>query len=79
MNNLKTLYLTLNTDKLTKVVFEKPQEIKGIKINKVTSGLNYFNITEQAHVKTASDRRDFEPGSWTFTEIAKKFKELDIE
>ena len=56
----------MNSNVLTKVVFEKPMEIRKIKINKVILSLNYFNITETAHVKTASDRRDFEPGFWTF-------------
>ena len=76
---MKNLYLTINSEKPTIVVFEKPMEIKKLKINKAILSLNYFNIRERAFVKTASSRRDFEPGFWTFKEIVKKLKELNIE
>ena len=68
---MKTLYLTINSDKPTKVVFEKPMAIKGLKINKAILSLNYFNVKERGFVKTASARRDFDPGFWTFKEIQK--------
>ena len=76
---MKTLYLTIKPEILTTVRFEKPQYFCKIKINKVVLSLNYFNISEKAHVKTATDRRDFSPGFWNFKEIQKKFKELSIE
>ena len=49
------------------------------KFNKAILTLNNKNLTEKAHVKTATDRRDFTPGFWSFKDIAKKFKELSID
>ena len=68
---MKTLYLTIKPEILTTVRFEKPQHFRKIKINKVGLSLNYFNISEKAHVKTATDRRDFLPSFWSFKEIEK--------
>ena len=49
-----------------------------IKINKAVLSLNYKNLTENAHVKTASNRVDFTPGFWTFKELKKSFDKLGI-
>ena len=76
---MKTLYLTIKPNILKTVKLEKPQHFRKIKINKVVLSLNYQNITEKAHVKTATDRRDFLPGLWSFKEIQKKFEELSID
>ena len=40
--------------------------------------LNHKNITETAHVKTATNRADFTPGFWTFKELEKSFDKLGI-
>ena len=71
-----TLYLTIGSDKTTKVIFEKPMEIRKIKINKAVLSLNYKNLTENAHVKTATNRVDFTPGFWSFKELKKSFEKL---
>ena len=76
---MKTLYLTINSEKPTKVVFKKPMEISKLKINKAILSLNYLNITDRGFVKTASARRDFTPGFCTFKDIQKKFKEISVE
>ena len=76
---MKILYLTVSSDKSTKVVFEKPMVIFKIKINKGILTLNYKNIVEKAHVKASSGKREFHPGFWSVKEIAKKFKELSID
>ena len=76
---MKTLYLTVKSGATTKVVFEKPMRIRGIKINKAVLTLNYKNLTENAHVKTASNRVDFTPGFWTFKELKKAFNKLGVE
>ena len=52
--------------------------INRIKINKAILSLNYKNLTENAHVKTATNRVDFTPGFWTFKELKKKFNKLGI-
>ena len=51
-------------------------EIHKIKINKAVLSLNYKNITEKAHAKTASSRVDFAPGFWSFNELVKSFNKL---
>ena len=38
--------------------------------------MNYKNLTENAHVKTATSRVDFTPGFWTFKELKKSFNKL---
>ena len=76
---MKTLYLTIKPEILTTVKLEKPQFIRKMKINKVVLNLNYQNITEKTHVKTATDRRDFAPGFLRFKELQRKFKELSID
>ena len=58
---MRTLYLTISSDKITKAVFEKPMEIRKIKINTAVLSLSYKNLTENAHVKTATNRVDFTP------------------
>ena len=73
---MKTLYLTVKSGTPTKVVFEKPMRIFKIKINKAVLTLNYKNILEKAHVKSASSRVDFTPGFWTFKELNKSFGKL---
>ena len=50
--------------------------INKIKINKSVLSLNYKNLTENAHVKTATNRVDFSPGFWTFKELKKRFEKL---
>ena len=70
---MKTLYLTVKSGTPTKVVFEKPMRIFKIKINKAVLTLNYKNLTENAHVKSASSRVDFTPGFWSFKELNKSF------
>ena len=47
-----------------------------MKINKVFLSLDYQNLTEKAHVKTASSRADFLPGFWSLKEIQKSFDKL---
>ena len=74
----RTLYLTVKSGTPTKVVFEKPVPIGKIKINKAVLTLNYKNLTENAHVKTSSNRVDFTPGFWTFKELKKSFDKLGI-
>lgn len=76
---MKTLYLTVSSEKTVKIVFEKPVQINHIKVNKAILSLNYLNITERGHVKSGSAQRDFDPGFWSFKEIAKKFKELNVD
>ena len=51
-------------------------EIHKIKINKAVLSLNYKNLTENAHVKTATNRIDFTLGFWTFKELKKSFGKL---
>ena len=58
---MRTLYLTVKSGTPTKVVFEKPMSINRIKINKAVLSLNYKNLTENAHVKTATSRVDLPP------------------
>ena len=70
---MRTLYLTISSN-TTKVVFEKPNAINKIKVNKAILSLKYKNITEKGHVKTASSRVDFNPGFWSFKEIQKVSK-----
>ena len=64
-----TLYLTVSSGTPTKVIFEKPIAINKIKINKAVLSLNYKNLTENAHVKTATNRVDFSHGFWSFKEL----------
>ena len=73
---MRTLYLTVKSGTPTKVVFEKPIRIFKIKINKAVLTLNYKNITEKAHVKSASSKVEFTPGFWTFKEINQSFGKL---
>ena len=73
---MKTLYLTVKSGTPTKVVFEKAISISRIKINKAVLTLNYKNLTENAHVKTASSKVDFTPGFWSFKELNKSFQKL---
>ena len=73
---MRTLYLTVKSGTPTKVVFEKPIRIHRIKINKAVLTLNYKNITENAHVETASSQVHFTPGFWTFKELKKSFDKL---
>ena len=72
------MYLTISSYKTTKVVFEKPMEIRKIKINKAVRSLNYKKLTKKAQVKTATNRVDFTPGFWSFKEIKKSFVKLGI-
>ena len=58
---MRTLYLTIGSDNITKVIFETPMEIRKIKINKAVLSLNYKNLTENGQVKTATNRVDFTP------------------
>ena len=76
---MKTLYFTISSDKTTKVVFEKPMEIKRIKINKAVLSLNYKNLTENAHIKTGSSRVDFTPGFWSLKDIQKSFEKIGVK
>ena len=73
------LYLTIKPTILNTVKLEKPQHFRKIKINKVVLSLNYQNITEKVCIKTATDRRDFSSGFWSFKEIQKKFNEFSID
>ena len=73
---MKTLYLTVKSGTPTKVVFEKPIRIFKIKINKAVLTLNYKNILEKAHVKSATSKIEFTPGYWTFKELNKSFGKL---
>ena len=73
---MRTLYRTIKSGTATRVVFEKPMAINRMKINKAVLSLNYKNLTENAHVKTASSRVDFTPGFWTFKELKKSFDKL---
>ena len=75
---MRTLYLTISSDKPTKVIFEKPiaMSINKIKIDKAVLSLNYKNLTENAHVKTATNRVDFTPGFWSFKELKRSFEKL---
>ena len=73
---MKTLYLTVKSGAPTKVVFEKPIRIFRIKINKAVLTLNYKNLTEKAHVKSASSKVEFTPGFWTFREINKSLQKI---
>ena len=74
---MRTLYLTVKSGTPTKVVFEKPMSINKIKINKSVLTLNHKNLTENAHVKTSTNRVDFTPGFWTFKELKKSFDKLN--
>ena len=73
---MRILYLTISSDKTPKVIFEKPMEICKIKINKAVLSLNYKNLTENANIKTATNRVDFTPGFWSFKELKKSFEKL---
>ena len=73
---MRTLYLTVSSDKTTKVIFEKLMAINKIKINKAVLSLNYKNLTENAHIKTATNRVDFTPAFWSFKELKKSFEKL---
>ena len=73
------MYLTIRSDKTTKVVFEKPMEIRKIKINKAVLSLDYKNLLENAHIKTSSSRVDFSPGFWSFKDIQKSFEKIGVK
>ena len=72
---MRTLYLTVS-HKPTKVIFERPIHINAIKINKAVLSLNYKNLTEKAHIKTASSKVEFNPGFLTFKELQKGFEKI---
>ena len=72
---MRTLYLTVSNNP-TKVVFDKPMQIRWIKIDKAVLSLNYKNLTEKAHIKTTSARVDFLPGFLSFKELQMSFDKL---
>ena len=75
---MKTLYLTVKSGTPTRVVFEKPMRILKIKINKAVMTVNYKNLTEKAHVKTASSHVDFTPEYWSFKELNKSLQKIGV-
>ena len=75
---MRTLYLTVSHNP-TKVIFEKPVRINGIKINKAVMSLNYKNLTEKAHIKSSSSKVEFKPGFLTFKELQKGFTKFGAQ
>ena len=75
---MRTWYLTVS-HKPTKVIFEKPIRVNGIKINKAVLFLNYKNLTEKAHIKTGSSKVEFNPGFLSFKELQKGFEKIGAQ